>query len=115
MAGHQLVKQMALLFERRLSRGAALKCELVVAVGRTLKFFLHVVGAPGAHSDWTWNNARQAVQEFVVNHLEFAVEEPPLRLHEGVTSRRVTDWPDAHLKKKINRKIDHYLRPWYSP
>jgi len=58
-----------------------------------------LAGAPRSQPDWTWNNPRQAAQEFAASHPEFVAEEPPLIFHEGLTSHRVTYWPDAYLRR----------------
>jgi len=58
-----------------------------------------VVGGPRTHSDWTWNNPRQAVLQFLESHPEFVVEEPPFPFNEGMITDRVTYWPSAFLRR----------------
>ena len=58
-----------------------------------------VVGAPRTKPDWTWNNPRQAVIEFLKTHSEFAPVEPPPLFNEGEICKRVTYWPDAFIKR----------------
>jgi cephalosporin hydroxylase len=58
-----------------------------------------VVGAPRTRPDWSWNNPRQAVHEFVARHPEFVVEEPAFPFNEGLINERVTYWPSAFVKR----------------
>lgn len=58
-----------------------------------------VVGGPRTHADWTWNNPRQAVLQFLQSHPEFVVEEPPFPFNEGTITDRVTYWPSAFLRR----------------
>jgi cephalosporin hydroxylase len=59
-----------------------------------------VVGAPRTHADWTWNNPREAVFEFLQAHPEFELVEPPIAFNEGKITNRVTYWPDAFLRRR---------------
>lgn len=58
-----------------------------------------IVGAPRTQPDWTWNNPRQAALEFVAANQSFEIEQPPFLFNEGNTSRRVTYWPDAFIRR----------------
>jgi cephalosporin hydroxylase len=58
-----------------------------------------LVGAPRSHSDWAWNNPRQAALEFVKSHPEFVVVEPTPLFNEGLVRKRVTYWPDSFLRR----------------
>jgi cephalosporin hydroxylase len=58
-----------------------------------------VVGAPRTQPDWTWNNPRQAVREWLPRHPEFVLEEPRWPFNEGLVKERVTYWPDAFLRR----------------
>lgn len=58
-----------------------------------------VAGAPRTEPDWTWNNPRQAVHEWLARHPDFVLEEPSWPFNEGVVTDRVTYWPDAFLKR----------------
>jgi cephalosporin hydroxylase len=58
-----------------------------------------LVGAPRAQADWSANNPRQAVHEWVRHHPEFVLEEPAFLFNEGMVKERVTYWPDAFLRR----------------
>lgn len=58
-----------------------------------------VVGAPRTNSDWTWNNPRTALAEFVTEDPRFILEEPAFVFNEGIVRDRVTYWPSAFLKR----------------
>jgi cephalosporin hydroxylase len=58
-----------------------------------------LVGAPRSSADWSWDNPRQAVLEFVQSHPQFVIEEPRFPFNEGAVTQRVTYWPDAFLKR----------------
>jgi cephalosporin hydroxylase len=59
----------------------------------------HVVGAPRTQPDWTWNNPKEAVREFLASHPEFVQEDPLFLFNEGLVTDRVTYWPSAFLKR----------------
>jgi cephalosporin hydroxylase len=48
---------------------------------------------PGGRAEWTTDNPKAAVHEFLASHPEFEIDPEPTRLG-------VTYWPDAFLKKK---------------
>jgi cephalosporin hydroxylase len=58
-----------------------------------------VAGGPRTGDDWTWNNPRQAVHDFVAEDKRFIVEEPAFPFNEGSVVERVTYWPDAFVKR----------------
>lgn len=58
-----------------------------------------VAGGPRTAEDWSWNNPRQAVREFVASDPRFIVEEPAFPFNEGAVNARVTYWPDAFVKR----------------
>ena len=58
-----------------------------------------LAGAPRSEPDWTWNNPKQAVLDFVGEDPRFAIEEPPFPFNEGAISQRVTYWPSAYVKR----------------
>jgi cephalosporin hydroxylase len=58
-----------------------------------------LVHAPRAQLDWSWNNPRQAMQDFLVENPNFAQEEPGFPFNEGAVKDRVTYWPKAFLKR----------------
>lgn len=58
-----------------------------------------VVGAPRTNPDWSWNNPKAAVIEFLRHDSRFVIEEPPFPFNEGVVRDRVTYWPSAYLKR----------------
>ncbi len=59
-----------------------------------------VAGAPRTQADWTWNNPKTAVAEFLKNHPEFALVEPSFLFNEGAITERVTYWPGAFLQRR---------------
>lgn len=58
-----------------------------------------LVSAPRTAPDWSWNNPRQAVREFLDSTDRFELEEPSFPFNEGVVRERVTYWPGAFLKR----------------
>ena len=56
-------------------------------------------GAPRSAADWSWNNPRDALHEFVAAHPDFTIEEPSFPFNEGIVRDRVTYWPDAFVKR----------------
>ena len=58
-----------------------------------------VAGAPRTSPDWTWNNPRRAVAEFLEENRDFEISEPAWLFNEGMISSRVTYWPDAYLRR----------------
>jgi cephalosporin hydroxylase len=58
-----------------------------------------VVGAPRTKPEWTFDNPRRAIHDFVSDHPDFVVEEPIWPFNEGVVDQRVTYWPDAFVRR----------------
>jgi cephalosporin hydroxylase len=58
-----------------------------------------LVGAPRSKPDWTWNNPRTAVREFLASTREFVGEEPAFQFNEGAVTARVTYWPEGFLRR----------------
>jgi cephalosporin hydroxylase len=58
-----------------------------------------LAGGPRTGPDWTWNNPRQAVLEFITENPDFQLSEPAWAFNEGVASARVTYWPDAFIRR----------------
>ena len=58
-----------------------------------------LTGAPRTSSDWSWNNPGRAVQDFVDEHPEFSVVEPPFPFNEGAVTERVTYFPGGILQR----------------
>ena len=61
-----------------------------------------VVGAPRTQDDWGWNNPISAVQCFLQKHNEFEVHEPEWPFNEGLLRQRVSYWPQAYLKRRLD-------------
>jgi cephalosporin hydroxylase len=58
-------------------------------------------GAPRTQSDWTWNNPQEAVREFLMENGEFELVEPKFPFNESLITQRVTYWPNAFLRRKM--------------
>ena len=58
-----------------------------------------LAGAPRSRPDWTWNNPRAAVQEFLRTRPDFVLAEPPLPFNEGLVDQRVTYWSGGWLRR----------------
>ncbi len=58
-----------------------------------------VVGAPRTQPDWSWNNPKSAALEFVANHSDFVIEEPPFPFNEGAITKRISYWPSGFVKR----------------
>jgi cephalosporin hydroxylase len=58
-----------------------------------------LAGAPRTQPDWTWNNPKRAVLEFVESNADFFVEEPSFLFNEGNVTARVTYWPCGFIKR----------------
>jgi cephalosporin hydroxylase len=56
-----------------------------------------LVGTPRSGEDWSWNNPRAAVKEFVNENRNFVTEEPEFLFNEGIITERVTYWPEGFL------------------
>jgi cephalosporin hydroxylase len=69
---------------------------IVVADG----IMAELCGAPRTKSDWRWNNPLGAIESFLQERPDFAVEEPAFPFNEGAVTGRVTYWPKAYLRRK---------------
>lgn len=58
-----------------------------------------LTGAPRTEPDWKWNNPKSAAGEFVEQHPEFVIEDPPFLFNEGTVTERVTYWPGGFIKR----------------
>lgn len=58
-----------------------------------------VVGAPRTSPSWVTDNPQTAVAEFLADHPDFVLEEPPFPFNEGTVQDRVTYWPNAFVKR----------------
>lgn len=58
-----------------------------------------VVGAPRTKPDWSWNNPRTAIAEFLAERKDFVGERVPFAFNEGLIHEPVTYWPDAYLRR----------------
>jgi len=58
-----------------------------------------LAGAPRTDPDWTWNNPRSAIAEFLKENPDFEMSEPAWPFNEGIISSRVTYWPGAYLRR----------------
>jgi cephalosporin hydroxylase len=52
-------------------------------------------GAPG----WSDDNPAAAASEFVGDHPEFVLVQPPWPFNESTLQRNITHWPDAYLRR----------------
>jgi cephalosporin hydroxylase len=52
-----------------------------------------LIDVPGGKAEWTRDNPKSAVHEFLAAHPEFELDSEPTRLG-------VTYWPDAYLRRK---------------
>lgn len=60
----------------------------------------HLAGAPRSQADWTWNNPKTAVADFLKTHHDFVAARPPFAFNEGQVVEPVTYWPGGWLKKR---------------
>jgi cephalosporin hydroxylase len=58
-----------------------------------------LANAPRANRDWSWNNPKAAVIEFVAERSDFVIEEPAFLFNEGMITDRVSYWPSAYLRR----------------
>ena len=59
-----------------------------------------LAGAPRSQPDWTWNNPKTAVADFLKTDREFEAARQPVPFNEGLVVEPVTYWPDGWLKKR---------------
>lgn len=61
---------------------------------------MHWLGnAPRTQPDWSWNNPKNAAEEFIAQHPEFDNTQPSLPFNEGNITEMITYWPGAWLKR----------------
>lgn len=58
-----------------------------------------LIGAPRTQADWTWNNPKSAVFEFVAANPEYIIQEPEFLFNEGLNTQRVTYWPCGFIRR----------------
>jgi cephalosporin hydroxylase len=58
-----------------------------------------LVGAPRTAPDWSWNNPRAAVEQFLETRRDFVRSEPPIPFNEGLVRDRVTYWSGGWLRR----------------
>jgi len=58
-----------------------------------------LTGAPRSQEDWSWNNPRRAVEDFVSRHADFEVTSPPFAFNEGAVRQRVTYGPGGIVRR----------------
>lgn len=59
-----------------------------------------VVGAPRTGDDWSWNNPKTAVKEFLKERNDFELIVPQPVFDEGTTLGTPTYWPDGWLRRR---------------
>jgi cephalosporin hydroxylase len=61
-----------------------------------------LAGSPLAKPDWSWNNPRAAVREFLERRRDFALDPPPWAFNEsvGLTQSPATYWGDGWLRRR---------------
>jgi cephalosporin hydroxylase len=61
---------------------------------------MHWLGnAPRTNPDWSWNNPKNAAEEFAKEHPEFINQPPDFLFNEGNVTEMVTYWPSAWLRR----------------
>jgi cephalosporin hydroxylase len=63
-------------------------------------FLKELSDSPRGEAQWKWNNPAAAVTEFVRNHPEFVLEQPPWPFNESELSENITYWSGAFLRRK---------------
>ena len=62
---------------------------------------MHWLGnAPRTQEDWSWNNPKNAAEEFATYHSEFEHAQPKFTFNEGNIEEMITYWPCAWLKRR---------------
>jgi cephalosporin hydroxylase len=59
-----------------------------------------VAGGPRTQPDWDWNNPLSAVDAFLRENPDFAVDPPPFPFNESLNDRPVTYWPNGWLRRR---------------
>jgi cephalosporin hydroxylase len=58
-----------------------------------------VTGAPRTRPDWTWNNPIEAAEQFIRDHPNFVIEQPPFGFNEGSVRGPVSYWVSGYIKR----------------
>jgi cephalosporin hydroxylase len=58
-----------------------------------------LVGLPGAQDDWSWNNPKAAVADFLERHSEFELASPPSLFNERGVADGGSYWPGGYLRR----------------
>jgi hypothetical protein len=58
-----------------------------------------VADTPRGAGEWASDNPIAAVDEFVAEHPEFLVEQPPWPFNESDLRANVTHWPRGYLRR----------------
>jgi len=58
-----------------------------------------VADTPRGHPEWSADNPVSAVEDFLREHPEFVVEQPPWRFNESALRRNVTHWQKGYLRR----------------
>ncbi len=58
-----------------------------------------VADAPRGHPEWSTDNPISAVEDFLREHPEFVVEQPPREFDESALRRNVTHWQRGYLRR----------------
>ena len=55
---------------------------------------------PRGDASWGSDNPKAAVEQWLPNHPEFVLEDPPpFVFNEGEITERITHWPGAYLRR----------------
>jgi cephalosporin hydroxylase len=69
----------------------------IVATDGVMEWLTEV---PRRGADWGTDNPKAAVEEWLPDHPEFTLEDPPpFTFNEGVITERITHWPSAYLRR----------------
>jgi cephalosporin hydroxylase len=63
--------------------------------------------APRTKPDWTWNNPRAAVEEFMRERPDFSLAPPPFAFNEGVVDAPISYWSGGWLRKRETGTAAH--------
>ena len=58
-----------------------------------------LVGLPGAQDEWSWNNPKAAIADFLSRHREFEQASPPSPFNEGGVADGGSYWPGGYLRR----------------
>jgi cephalosporin hydroxylase len=58
-----------------------------------------VAGGPRTRPDWDWNNPRSAVEAFLRERDDFALDPPAFPFNESMIEQPVTYWPNGWLRR----------------